>query len=221
MIRILHRALLAFVIVLVCAVLATTSNAQITGVVSSDVEAFFGTQSDAFQLSEPPISPTWAANAAGPYPVTGPNVPALYPGYPSPNLALTPNIPYDTGHIGPGFSDTQLTAANYSIIGNYSGGTFTGDAFAQTFGPPMSLIQPAGATGFAYEKAEFAMTYSVGPSGIALGAAPSYPFLVSGNVLPGAGAYAQFGAGRLLVATGHPGHHHPLGTGREPGNVDL
>lgn len=189
-----RHALVGFVFALVCSALASPSIAQITGVVNSDVEAFFGSQSDAFQSSEPPIGPTWASNVAGPYGVAGPNVPALYPGYPSPNLALTPNIPYDTGHIGPGFSDPQLTTSNYSIVGNFSGGTFTGDAYAQTFGPPMTLNQPASATGFAYEKAEFAMTFSVGPSGIAAGLAPAYPFIVTGNVLPGSGAYAQFGA---------------------------
>ncbi len=58
----------------------------------------------------------------------------------------------------------------------------------------MSLFQPASATGFAYEKAEFAMTYSVGPSGIAAGLAPSYPFIATGNVLSAPGSYAQFGA---------------------------
>src|SRR5262249_4582360 len=151
-------------------------------------------QSDAFQLSEPPLSLTWGTNAPGPYSGSGPVVPPLYPGYPSPNLAYTSNIPYDTGHIGPGFADTQLTAANYSLIGNYSGGTFTGDAYAQTFGPPMTLTQPPSATGFAYEKAQFTATYSVGPSGIAAGLAPAYPFLVTGNVITGSTAYAQFGA---------------------------
>ncbi|MBX9787319.1 MAG: PEP-CTERM sorting domain-containing protein [Pirellulales bacterium] len=166
--------------------------AQITGVVSSDVEGFFGSQNDTFQQSEPPIGPTWPANVNGPYPITGPTVPALYAGYPNPSLTYTSNIPYDLGHIGPGFADTQLTTANYSLLGNYSGGANTGDAFAVISGPPMSLVQPATATGFAYQKVEFAMTYSVGPSGILAGAAPAYPLLVTGNVLPG--GYAQFGA---------------------------
>ena len=81
-------------------------------------------------MAEPPLSPPWRANALGPYPITGPTVPALYPGYPSPSLSYTSNIPYDSGHIGTGFTDSQSTTSNYSIVGNYSGGTFTGDAFA-------------------------------------------------------------------------------------------
>jgi hypothetical protein len=180
------------IVLLLSAVITSTAVAQITGVVNSDVEAFFGSQSDAFQASEPPIGPPWPANAAGPYPITGPAVPPLYAGFPNPNLSFTPNIPYDLGHVGPGFIDTQLTTASYSIIGNYAGGAFTGDAFAMTFGPPISLFQPSSATGFAYEMIEFVMTYSVGPAGILGGLAPAYPFVATGNVLPG--GYAQFGA---------------------------
>ena len=183
-------SLIGTLLVLFC--FAPLAAAQITGVVSSDVEGFFGSQSDTFQQSEPPIGPTWPVNVNGPYSVTGPTVPALYPGYPSPSLTYTSNITYDTGHIGPGFVDSQLTNANYSLLGNYSGGANTGDAFAVISGPPMSLVQPASATGFAYQKVEFVMTYSVGPSGIAGGLAPAYPFLTTGNVLPG--GYAQFGA---------------------------
>lgn len=177
---------------LISTLFVSLARAQITGVVSSDVEAFFGSQNDTFQLAEPPLSPTWPTNPIGPYAISGPAVPALYPGYPSPSLTFTPNIPYDTPHTGPGFADSQLTTSNYSVVGNYSGGTFTGDAFAMVGGPPMSLFQPASATGYAYEKAEFVMTYSVGPAGIAAGTAPNYPFFATGNVLPG--GYAQFGA---------------------------
>jgi PEP-CTERM motif len=189
-----HRTMRFLGILFVLAVVAPRARAQITGVVNSDVEAFFGSQNDSFQLAEPPLSPSWTPNANGPYPISGPTVPALYPGYPSPNLSYTSNIPYDTGHTGSGFSDIQLTTSNYSIIGNYSPGPNTGNAFAMVGGPPMSLFQPATATGFAFEKAEFVMTYSVGPAGIAAGAAPAYPFIASGNVLPLPGSYAQFGA---------------------------
>lgn len=171
---------------------ASVATAQITGVVSSDVEAFFGSQSDTFQLAEPPLSPTWGPNVNGPYGFTGPTVPPLYAGFPSPSLSYAANIPYDLGHTGPGFADSQLTTSNYSIIGNYAGGTFTGDAFAMVGGPPMSIFQPATATGFVYEKAEFVMTFSVGSAGILGGLAPAYPFIATGNVLPG--GYAQFGA---------------------------
>ena len=187
-----HRPMFLFGTFLALVIFVPMAKAQITGVVSSDVEAYFGSQSDTFQLTEGPTFPFWPSNSNGPYPVTGPTVPALYAGYPNPSLSFTPNITYDTGHIGPGFADSQLTTANYSIIGNFAGGANTGDAYAQTFGPPISIVQPSSATGFVFQKVQFAMTFSVGPSGIAGGAAPAYPFLASGNVLPG--GYAQFGA---------------------------
>lgn len=188
----LRHAIVLIVALLFVAVMAPSATAQISGVVNSTVEGFFGTQTDAFQLSEPPISPTWPANGPGPYGIPGPVVPALFAGFPNPSLSYTSTIPYDLGHTGPGFADTQLTTANYSIIGNFTGGTFTGDAFAVTWGSPMSLVQPPSATGTAYLKSEFAMTYSVGPAGIVGGLAPAYPFLATGNILPG--GFAEFGA---------------------------
>ncbi len=56
----------------------------------------------------------------------------------------------------------------------------------------MHLAQPNTATGYAYEQANFAMDFAVGPGGIAGGPVTGLrPFLVTGHVT--AGGYAQFG----------------------------
>ena len=88
-----NPALLA--VVLALAVTAQTAHAQITSIVSSDVQGYFGSLSDAFQQAEGPTIPPWAASGPGFYPVTGPaNVPPLYPTFPNPVLPVTSNIPW-------------------------------------------------------------------------------------------------------------------------------
>ena len=76
-----------------------TARGQLTGIISSDVEGFFASQSDAYQQSEGPLTPTWPANIFPPlYPAfAGPTVPPLYTGYstfPNPITPLTQNIGY-------------------------------------------------------------------------------------------------------------------------------
>jgi hypothetical protein len=184
---------------LALATCARTSRAQILSTYNSDVEGFFGSQSDAFQQSELPISPTWPASGPGFYPVTGvPNVPPLYATFPNPVFPVTTNIPFDAplGHtLGTPFTD-GTTSASYNIYGGFNGpGTGTGDAYVD-LGPlgaaGMYLNQPASATGYAYEQANFAIDYSVGALGLAASNVAVRPYVVAGNVIPG--GYAQFGA---------------------------
>ena len=106
--------------------------AQITGVVSSNVEGYFGTNSDGFQLAEGPTIPPWAVNGPGPYPTSGlPNILALS-GFPNPVLPLTSNISYTapiTHFLSTPFTDGQTTA-DYTITGGFNGqGTNTFDAY--------------------------------------------------------------------------------------------
>ena len=187
--------------VLALSALARTSQGQITGILSSDVEGFFGTQSDAYQASEAPITPTWAASGVGPYPITGPaTVPSLYGGFPNPVFPVVQNISYaaPAGHANAFAPDIQGTRADYYIKGGFGGtALFTRDAYVSlgalgTAGG-MHLAQPSTATGYAYEQTNFAMDYLVGAGGIAGGAVAGLrPFLVTGHVTPG--GYAQFGA---------------------------
>ena len=177
---------------------AGTASGQLTGIINSDVEGFFGSQSDVYQQSEGPINPTWPASPFPPlYALSGPpNVPPLYGGFPNPSFPLTQNIGFaaPAGHSpGTPFTD-GTTDAGYHIVGGTGGPlTFTQDAgvlFPGTNG--LWLTQPTSAIGYAYEQVEFAMAFSVGLAGLAAGNAGPRPFLVSGTVVPG--GVAQFGA---------------------------
>jgi len=193
----------AIAALLVSTVFAAKSHGQITGVLNSDVEAFFGTTSDAFQASEAPINPPWPAVFGGgpPYSPNGLPVPSLFAGFPAPQAPLTQNIPFQVpaGHApGSPFSDgtSPPTTADYHIYGGFAGaGTFTYDAFA-TLGHNtanlMYLDQSSAATGYAYEDVEFAMDYSLGVNGLLAGSPCLRPYLVAGHFLtPG---FAEFGA---------------------------
>lgn len=176
---------------------ASVSQAQIGSASNSDVEGFFGTTSDGFQAAET-FTPSWPSVGFGFYPTSGPNVPALYPTFPNPQIAIPSSINFiPGGHqiLSTPFTD-GITSAGYSIIGGVNGaGTLTEDAYVDIALPGavgMFLNQPPPATGYAYEQASFAAVFPLGPSGT-LGSSPApRPFIVSGNVLPG--GYAQFGA---------------------------
>ncbi|HTV47975.1 MAG TPA: PEP-CTERM sorting domain-containing protein [Phycisphaerae bacterium] len=185
-------------------VCAQTSQGSITGIISSDVEGFFGTTSDAFQQSEGPITPTWApVGFALPYGPAGLPLPQLYAGFPTPNYPtnppIVPNIPFPApaGHApGSPFTDT-MTYADYHIYGGYGGaGTYTRNAYVRlgnNTGNLMYLSQPTTATGYAYEEAEFEIDYSVSSTGLLGGATlGTRPYLVYGSFLPGGSA--EFGA---------------------------
>lgn len=192
-------SIIAIVAGLLAFALDDIARGAITGVVSSNVEGYFGTNSDGFQLAEGPTIPPWAASGPGFYPVSGlPNVPALYPGFPNPSLPLVSNISYTApfAHAPSSpFTDGQTTA-NYSIIGGFNGpGTATGDAYVLIGVPgavPMTINQPSTATGYAYEQVNFAMVYSVTSAGIVGGSPGPRPFSVSGSLATG--GWAQFGA---------------------------
>ena len=182
-------------------VCARPSWGQLTGIINSDVEGFFGSQSDAFQQSEGPISPTWPASPFPPlYALSGPpNVPALFAGFPNPAFPLTQNIGFaaPAGHSpGTPFTD-GTTSAGYHAVGGTAGPlTSTTDAgvlFPGTNG--IWVTQPSTATGYAYEQVEFAMDFGVGVAGLAAGNVGARPFLVSGTIVPG--GVAQFGAGEV------------------------
>ncbi len=187
---------------LVLTLFARSSWGQITAVLNSDVEGYFGAQSDtAFQqYSEGPTIPPWGVNGLGFYPVTGlPQVPALYAGFQNPSYPLTQNIGFaaPAGHSpGSAFLDTQGTTADYHVTGGFvPTGALTENAYVN-FGLPgaagMYLSQSNIATGYAYEQANFAIDFNVGPGGL-VGSVPApEPYIVSGNVT--AGGYAQFGA---------------------------
>ena len=178
-----------------------TSQGQITGVISSNVEGFFGSTSDSYQQSEAPISPPWTpVGFSLPYGPAGlPNVPALYAGFPNPNPPITVNIPFTApaGHAPASPFTDGITSADYHIYGGYgTSATYTRDAYARlgnNAGNLMYLNQPSNATGYAYEEEQFAIDYSVDLNGLTAGATlNNRPYLVYGNFLPGGSA--EFGA---------------------------
>ena len=180
---------------------ARTSQGQITNVISSDVEGFFGSSSDAYQQSEGPITPPWAAVGFSlPHgPTALPSIPPLYAGYPNPVSPITANIPFPSpaGHAPSGPFTDGTTYADYHIYGGYYGaGAYTRNAYARlgnSTSTLMFLSQPSTAVGYAYEEEQFAIEYSVGPSGLLAGATlGNRPYLVYGNFLPGGSA--EFGA---------------------------
>lgn len=196
-----RRGVAASLAVVALLLSARLSHAQVTSVINSDVESFFGSQSDAVQKSEPPISPTWTPVGFviphGPTPL--PNVPDLYSGYPtSPENTVTPNIPFTPSHTpGSPYVDSQSTFADYTIFGGFAGsGTYTRNAYVsigRSTSTLMYLSQPSTATGYAYEQVEFAIDYNVGAAGLTAGATlGTRPYLVYGSFLPGGSA--EFGA---------------------------
>jgi hypothetical protein len=87
---------LAALAVVLLALIAGPASAQITSIDTSNVERFFGTQSDFIQQSEGPTNPPpWGVNSPGPYPNSGiPTVPPLYGTFPNPVLPGTSNISF-------------------------------------------------------------------------------------------------------------------------------
>ncbi len=197
--------------------MARTSSGQITNIGNSDVEGFFGAQSDAptAQQSEGPIAPSWPASGNPFYPITGGSgVPALYGTFPNPVYPITQNIGFAApgGHsLSSPFVDSQGTTANYNIVGGFNGaGTLTSDAyvdFALPGATGMYLSQSSTATGYAYEQANFAIEYSVGPGGLIGGAVPSLPYIISGNAIAGRQCAIRRRA-ELLVGDDHSRHHN-------------
>ena len=189
--------------VAVLAVGTQRSQGQITGVISSNVEGFFGSTSDSYQQSESPISPPWTAVGFSlPYGPAGlPNIPPLYASYPSPVLPVTQNIPFTApaGHAPANPFTDGTTSADYHIYGGVGGagnGAYTRDAYARLGNNTANLMylnQPSTATGYAYEEEQFAIDYNVNSSGLIAGATlNNRPYLVFGNFINGGSA--EFGA---------------------------
>ncbi|MGD0768833.1 MAG: hypothetical protein ABSB42_11670 [Tepidisphaeraceae bacterium] len=182
-------------------VCAQTSQGQITGIITSDVQGFFGSTNDTYQQSETPGPSSWTpvGFSLPNGPPSLPNIPPLYAGYPSANVAFTSNIPFPApaGHAPSSPFTDGVTYADYHIYGGIGGsGTLTRNAYVRlgnNTGTLMYLSQPTGAVGYAYEEEEFAIDYSVGLGGLTAGATPNNrPYLVYGSFLPGGSA--EFGA---------------------------
>ena len=185
-----------------CAALAWTfvpgaAHANINTVIASNVDAYFGSQSDGYQDRFPlSLPPSWLPVGPGPYPLIST---FLIASAPPPSPFATPSNVTTFG--GPGsfssFADVPGNSA-FSFIQGYVGapGDFIDDA---QIGLVMSLTQ-VGASSYAYEQLDYSIDYdlvnSPNSAGFLSGVLPSTvtrSFNVFGNVNALPGSYAQFG----------------------------
>ena len=173
----------------------STAQAQVTSIAGSNVDAYFGSLADGYQVSNPA--------GFNPWPAAGPNPPAFYgtinqlPGVPSPPTGstapsnVTPFWPFNsTSFFNDGFGNTASSA----ISGFVTAGPGTADD-AQV-GLFMTLNQTSG--GYAYEQLNYVIDYNVSSLVNTTGTAGTLPGLVtrsysiSGNVNSSAG-FVAFG----------------------------
>lgn len=185
---------------------------QITGIISSDVQAFFGSQDDFYQQTETPnntgnswtpvsSTPAPTLTPAPPYPSSGlPNIPALYAGYPNATFPIGQNIGFAAplGHAPSSPFSYGASGADYHIYGGYGGsGNFTPNAgvvLGNNTGNLMYVNDPAASYGYVYEEVEFAIDYNVAVGGISGASVGPRPYLVQGTFGSGGPDFAQFGA---------------------------
>lgn len=161
---------------------------------NSGVEAAFGSQSDAIHLSDPVAVPPW----------TGPGVPGTYPlgsvipstpAQPAGGSLSPPGNAFAGGGYSSNFIDNQGTTSSLDIGDHVSSSPSVlsdvsiGGAAGST--PLLSLNQPTGATGYAYDQLTFGSNYLLGSTSLGP-STTNLPVLIGGTVQPGVGNYAQF-----------------------------
>jgi hypothetical protein len=160
--------------------------------IGSGVEAVCGSQSDAYQNSDPPAIVFGPAGYGSYTPgLVLPNAPAA----PAGGSLTLPGNAFAGGGYGSSFIDGQHTTA-YSQIDDHvaSAPTLLSDvSIGAGFSgmPLLSLNQSSIATGYAYDQLTFGSNYivyngSLGPS------TANLPLFIDGSVQPGGGNYAQF-----------------------------
>ncbi|HTW94172.1 MAG TPA: PEP-CTERM sorting domain-containing protein [Tepidisphaeraceae bacterium] len=160
-------------------------------VLQSDVQAYFGSQTNVYEASNPTVLP-WPAPPVGPYaphnPLAGVPAPPVAPVWPG-SISGNAFSPLYTGNFNDGL--TPPTSATFAILAhNNPSPTLVSNDHINL--PAMSLVQNAGAPGNAYEQLDFEVDYGVVGS---LGAAaPTFPFHLFGTVGAGSTDYAQFDA---------------------------
>ena len=166
----------------------------------SGVDAYFASDSERDQASDPPGLNPWTPAGPGPY-WSGNGLPDDPPA-PLPHIPGPPSAP--GAYAGNAFAGilggwtssftggpiTAPTTAYSDIYDNVSSNaTVTSDI---NIGVIMNLTQSPGAPGYAYEQLDFGSNYYL-TSNPGLGSStPSLPILVSGTVNGGVTAYAQF-----------------------------
>ena len=158
------------------ACLTSAAQAQVTNIVATDTQSYFGSMNDTNQVSNP--------IGLNPWPAAGPNPPLFYstinqlPGVPSPpggNVAPTNASPFwpfnGTSFYNDGNGNTASSAIATFISGN------TGTADDAQIGLFMTLTQTTG--GYAYEQINYVVDFNVSSLVNVTGTAGTLPGLVS------------------------------------------
>ena len=112
-----RKSTLALGTALALAVSATLARANVTSVITSNVDAYFGAQSDVYQDRFPLSLPaSWAPVGSGPYPLTSTY---LITSAPPPSGSLTPSgvTPFSGAGSFSSFADGLGNAASSTITG--------------------------------------------------------------------------------------------------------
>lgn len=172
--------------------LAAAAQGQIITRNGDGTNAFFASQSDVYQDSDP-TGAIFGPAGLGPY-----TAGLVLPGLPAaPVASLTPTVgnPFAGGGWTSLFNDglpVATYAAAQSTIDDIISSTPLVTSDVSIAIPAWRLFQAAGATGYAYEQINFGSNYLF-TSNPGLGAStPALPIYINGSVVSGGGAYVQF-----------------------------
>ena len=165
-----HRVpLIRFLCTVVAWTLATgLSHATVLGVSASNVDAYFGSQSDTYQASNPTGLNPWTPIGPGPY--LGSSLPGV-PAAPGGNTPPSNVTPFGGTPSSSNFNDGFGNQATSAIVG-YSGSP-VGVVDDAQIALSMRLVQ-SGSTQYAYEQLNYSADYSLlnvvnGEHGVSVG----------------------------------------------------
>jgi hypothetical protein len=185
----LRHAAITLGATLALAIINCTAHAAILTLMDSNVDAYFGSQSDAYQASDPAVLAPWPAVGPGPYLGTAlPGVPAPPGSTPGPPYPGGINVPYSPAAHNSAFNDGAGNTASSSIQGGINGiGATTNDATMVANG---TLVESTGSS-YDYEQLNFGIDYQVALGAVTQGSVVTRGISISGNVSPG--GFVQFG----------------------------
>ncbi len=185
------RYLAAFTAVVLIGLLAAHAQGQTITPQGSTVEAMFGSQSDAYQASDPAGLVPFGPAGSGTYTYSLPlnNMPAITAS-PSPPSG---GNPFAGGGYSSYFNDGNGTWAA-SMINDSIASTPSYTSDINITIPYAQLYQATIATGYAYEQLSFGSDYLLtnNLNGLLASPTPNLPLYIWGSVQPGITTYAEF-----------------------------
>jgi hypothetical protein len=186
------RQFVVVVTIILSLCLVVRSQGQTVSRNGSGVKAMFASQSESYKDSDP-TGMTWGLAGLGSY-TSGAPLPGL-PGAPIPSLSPAGGNAFAGGGYTSFFNDlagtNSYTAAQSTLDDNVAATPLVTSDISIAI-PTWRLYQAPAATGFAYEQLNFGSNYLVTSNPGLAGSTPSLPVYISGSVLAGGGAYAQF-----------------------------